>query len=814
MIIKFILRNFRKSKLRTLLVLVSVILSAIVIFFNLSMGDCIEKLIRLESTKTYGNYNLMVTSEDEVFESEDVDWGNSEIKEKTNILVTVLMDEDENVYKLNSLTLEDFTSKNLISMKSGTVELDKNEVIVDEESAEDNDWSLDDTISVYLPTGEIQDLKIAGIAYKKGYFAQSFSLPTLVSNIKSDRATWDYSAKDTSAIMCEVDNSEKSLLDIKDEIEESNEGFKVTLLMDETNIQTQVSTVRMVLIILLLLVLMLNYYIISSNAKVILESRTSVLATFRSIGATRGKVVSVVLLENTVYGTIGGIIGCFIGYFTLKPVTNTLVGSSETNWAIDSSKIAVYIIFTILFSIFVQVLCAMRHVVKFSKISIKNLLFEKSESVYKVSKINVLLGVVSLVLAVVLYLSNSHYNLLRGAGVMVFTILGLVEIVPVLIRVVSNVFNFLNDKINNGIGQLVAKSLGYNKTCISNAILITIALSIMLSVYMLSLGISSMFKGAEKILSPNDIQISNITKELKEYDAIDDIKEIESKTGYYYSLEKVTVNKTEMQLFMVGIDEDGIGITSESDYKIEDLKENECLVDSYYALRNGIKLEDKVVCDDVSFTVKGFVDANNFQFTRNVVVIPTEEYVENISEIPMVIYAHMKEGSDENEIKSKIKKELALENVSVMTFQEHIDTQRSTVSNIMLVVWIILALAVVMSVIGIINNQMIGFLQRQREYAVLNSVAMSMGQILASIFFEMLSTFILGCILGSVASLWLSVVLKNVLYSVGIALNVQLDYVSIMKISAGTLCILMFSSIIPISKIRRMNLVEVVKSDR
>lgn len=814
MIIKFILRNLRKSKLRTLLVLVSVILSAIVIFFNLSMSDSIEKLIRLESTKTYGNYNLMVTSEDEVFEAEDIDWGNLEIKEKTDILVTVLIDEYENVYRLNSLTLDDFTSQNLISMKSGTVELDKNEVIVDEESAEDNDWNIDDTISVYLPTGEIQDLKIAGIAYKKGHFAQSFSLPTLVSNIKYDRATWDYSAKDTSAIMCEVDNSEKSLSDIKEEIEESNEGCKVTLLMDETNIQTQISTVRMVLIILLLLVLMLNYYIISSNAKVILESRTSVLATFRSIGATRGKVVSVVLLENTVYGAIGGIIGCLIGYFTLEPVTNTLVGSSETNWPTDSSKIAVYIIFTVLFSIFVQVLCAMRHVVKFSKISIKNLLFEKSESVYKVSKIDVLLGVVSLVLAVVLYLSNSHYNLLRGAGAMIFTILGLVGIVPVLIRIVSNVFNFLNDKINNGIGQLVAKSLGYNKTCISNAILITIALSIMLSVYMLSLGINSMFKGAEKILSPNDIQISNITKELKEYDAINDIQEIESKTGYYYSLEKVTVNKNEKQVFMVGIDEDGIGITSESDYKIEDLKKNECLVDSYYALRNGIELEDKVVCDDTSFTVKGFVDANNFQLTRNVVVIPTEQYVENISEIPMVIYAHMKEGSDENEIKSKIKEELALENVSVITFQEHIDTQRSTVSNIMLVVWIILALAVIMSVIGIINNQMIGFLQRQREYAVLNSVAMSMGQILASIFFEMLSTFILGCILGSVASLWLSVVLKNVLYSVGIALNVQLDYVSIMKISVGTLCILMFSSIIPISKIRRINLVEVIKSDR
>lgn len=814
MIIKFILRNLKKSKLRTLLVLVSVILAAIVIFFNFSMGDCIEKLIRLESTKTYGNYNLGVSSVDGTFESDDINWGDSKPKEKTNILITVLVDEDENVYKLNSLKLDDFTSKNLIQMKEGTVELDKNEVVVDEESAKDNKWKIDDTISVYLPTGEIQNLKIVGIAYNKGYFAQSFSLPTLVSNIKFDRETWGYSKDDASVIMCEVDNSEKSLADIKDKIEKNNDSIEVSLLMDEANIQTQISTVRMVLIILLLLVLMLNYYIISSNAKVILESRTSVLATFRSIGATRGKVTSVILLENTVYGAIGGVVGCFLGYFTLKPVTNTLVGSAETNWTIEVDKILIYIIFTIIFSIFVQVLCALRHVIKFSKISIKNLLFEKSESVYRVSRINVILGILCFVAAVVLYATNSHYNLLQGVGVMVFTILGVVEIVPALIRFISNTLNFIYDKLNSGIGQLVAKSLGYNKTCIANAILITIALAIMLSVYMLSLGLNSMFQGAEKIIAPTDIQISNITKKLSQYDAIDDIDEITAKTGYYYSLEDVTVNDTDMQLFIVGMDKEGIGINSESDNTIEDLQKNECLVDSYYALRNDISLEDKIKYDDVSFTVKGFVDANNFQLTRNVVVVSSKDYVKNISEIPAVIYAHMTEGSNPNEVKCKIKEELALENVTVMTFKEHIDIQQSTVANIMLVVWVILALAVIMSVIGIINNQMIGFLQRQREYAVLNSVAMSRGQILATIFFEMLSTFILGCILGSLASVWISVVLKNLLYSVGIALNVQLDYISILKISAGTLCILMASSIIPISKIRRMNLVEVIKSDR
>lgn len=133
MIIRFILRNLRKNKLRTLLILISVILAALVIFFNLSMGDCIEKLIRLESSKTYGNFNLVISSEDGIFKSDDIDWGNFKLKESTNILVTVLLGEDEDVYKLNSLKIDDFTSKNLIQVKEGTLKVNKNEVIVDEE---------------------------------------------------------------------------------------------------------------------------------------------------------------------------------------------------------------------------------------------------------------------------------------------------------------------------------------------------------------------------------------------------------------------------------------------------------------------------------------------------------------------------------------------------------------------------------------------------------------------------------------------------------------------------------------------------------
>ena len=385
-----------------MLIVISVLLSSIVIFLNLAMGDCIEKLIRTESTDIYGNYNISISSDHGNFNVKDIDWRTDKPIDQTNIMVTILYSTDGSAYKLNSLDCNNFINKNLIDIKYGSSTLSRNEVIVDEESAIDNDWNIGDAISTVSTSGTTAEYKIAGIAYNKGYFAQSFSLPVLVSDISDSTEIYGYGTNEATFIMCEFDNTVNSLANIKDEINKGNNSLQVTSLVDEDNIQTQVNTVKMVLIILLLLVIMLNYYIISSNANVVLESRTSVLATFRSIGATRIRIAFVILLENIVYGLIGGIVGCIIGYMLLKPVTNILVGASNSDWSIDIKKICIYILFTIVFSILVQVLCALRHVIKFCKKPIKVLLFENGETVYRGSKKNLYFGIIFLVLAIIL----------------------------------------------------------------------------------------------------------------------------------------------------------------------------------------------------------------------------------------------------------------------------------------------------------------------------------------------------------------------------------------------------------------------------
>lgn len=59
-----------------------------------------------------------------------------------------------------------------------------------------------------------------------------------------------------------------------------------------------------------------------------------------------------------------------------------------------------------------------------------------------------------------------------------------------------------------------------------------------------------------------------------------------------------------------------------------------------------------------------------------------------------------------------------------------------------------LGLSVVLSVFGLMNNQIIGFIQKKKEYAVLYSTSMSKKQLKIMVLFEVLGTFFCGCIFG------------------------------------------------------------------
>jgi putative ABC transport system permease protein len=116
-----------------------------------------------------------------------------------------------------------------------------------------------------------------------------------------------------------------------------------------------------------------------------------------------------------------------------------------------------------------------------------------------------------------------------------------------------------------------------------------------------------------------------------------------------------------------------------------------------------------------------------------------------------------------------------------------------------------------LSFVGIVNNQIIGFVQRRKEIAVLYSTSMSKGQLRKMLFFE---TFFSNLIASAIAVL-ASILTTGMLESGMKGMNLYVDIVynpKLMLMFVGIMfAVLLLTLISPMRKIKKMNVVNEIK---
>ena len=125
--------------------------------------------------------------------------------------------------------------------------------------------------------------------------------------------------------------------------------------------------------------------------------------------------------------------------------------------------------------------------------------------------------------------------------------------------------------------------------------------------------------------------------------------------------------------------------------------------------------------------------------------------------------------------------------------------------------YLILGLAVILSFIGIINNQIIGFMQRTKELAILNSTCMSKGQIKKMLFLEVLLSNMFACILAILSALLSTKIMEKTLHSMATYINVEFNWSSTILFVGIMFIILLATILIPFKKLKKMNIVNEIK---
>lgn len=813
-ILKHILKNIWEKKGRSLLIIISLIIATTVFVLNLTMPN--ELILKIQETlrSIYGETDIGIATV-EPFSINDVIIGNEKITYVGVSELDITIDDKQAIV----FGLDIDKSKDMKMLGDDIPNLNKNEVVINQKHADEHGYKVGDLIKFTIEE-QNYELKIVKIVSKKGLTSLDIEYPIFVANLETVNAIRNIETEKYDTLYIDVENDENAK-SFAEYLKENNDNYIVEELASIESIKEQTSFVTYILIMVFAMATIMIFFVVSSLNNVIIAERMPVIGTFRSIGATKGKMNLILILENAVYGLIGGLIGVFAGYGINSKVASLFITTNGVELTNKTSQMTIgTMLIGIAFAVILEILISIRAIIKANKKQIKDIIFDVQSTRYAIKRISVILGILLVGLSFILNYTNKDIKLVPTLLSIVFLIVGVANLVPIIIRIIALILAKISKKIGWATGVIACKNIGYNKMIISSSRLIVVAISIILAILTVSVSYTELFTSFKYTVDDCDIVIENVTKTAEEYNKLLEIENVK-KIHYMYCYWDTDTTYNDGEKFnivptIVGQKESRKYI-KELDYKIEDLKENEIVIDEKYAERNNLKVNDVIkikwgtLNKELELKIVGLINSAYFSTNRNVIVMNLESYIENIKDVPMQVNIETKEGTDLQGLKEKIENNVKEIGIKISTVDEYLETQKEQVDGIMSIFYIIIGLAVILSFIGIINNQIICFIQRRKELAILNSTCMSKKQLKKMLRIETILSNAISCLIAVVVGFMTTGILETFLETLSMYVEMIFDWNMAFKFIGIVFVLLLCTLIIPSRRMKKMNIVNEIK---
>lgn len=811
-VLKHILRNIKENKGKNLLIILSLAIASALFIINITLpkhiiSSLIES-IRIEN----GSSNLEVSNRN-LFNIEELK------TTKEDILYTPVT-YTEGTYNDTLITICGYdieTSKEMKLLGNDVPNLNKNEVVINDYYAKKHGLHEGDIIKLNIDS-QIYELKLVKIVSKKGATYGTENEPYFVANLET---------------IAEINKTDKDkyntiLIDVKDDtkIDEYSEYLKnnnanifTYKLVDIDELNEEVSYVSYMMTLITVISIIMIYFVISSLNRIIISERMPVIGTFRSIGATKEKMNSILLLENAIYGLIGGVIGSSLSIIFVDKLIPLFayIPNPESISSISNFSFSSILIGTI-FTIILEVIISLQAILKTNKKTIKDIMFETESVRYEINKKHSIIGILLFIISIELNILNSNSQFILSVLSIVLFLTGISNIIPLILDLISIISSYISRKLNLTSSILASKNISHNKMNVSSSKLIVISLSCAMAILTISSSLDRTFESF-KYNNDYDILVSGVTKKAEDYDNLYNIEEIE-KIDYlyfYYDLEP-TFNGQEFNTnpIILGVNKDEPFIKN-SDYSLSSLKENELIIDEVYAKKNNISKGDLITLNlgfigfKKDFKVVGYMNSVDFSTSRNCILINQDTFIKNITDIPVRLNIKTKDGTDLIKLKDSVEKKIAENSINTMTYDEFIAIQAESTSETMSLVYAIVGMAVILSFVGVINNQIIGFLKRKKELAILNSTCMSKNQITRLLISETLITNFTSCLISLIVGFLMTNILSKALESMSLFIEMNFNLLLSIKFITIVFIILLMTLIVPIKRLKNMKVIDEIK---
>jgi putative ABC transport system permease protein len=171
------------------------------------------------------------------------------------------------------------------------------------------------------------------------------------------------------------------------------------------------------------------------------------------------------------------------------------------------------------------------------------------------------------------------------------------------------------------------------------------------------------------------------------------------------------------------------------------------------------------------------------------------------------------EGVDPAALGSELKALVEdLPTVTVQDQEEFTEAQRTQVNQFLYLVYALLALAIIIAVLGIINTLALSVIERTREVGLLRAVGMSRRQLRRMVRLEAIAISVLGAVLGVVMGLVFGFVLQRAVADQGITdLSIPVVQLAVFVLVAAVVGVL--AAVLPARRAAKLNVLRAITTE-
>ncbi len=711
-----------------------------------------------------------------------------------------------------------------IDIVDGRAPTQEGEVAVDEATLERGGHEVGDTITL-VTSGDQPEIRakvVGALTFGEGGMAGASI--TVFDTATMQQYFMDGKDEYTSLWITAKDGVDSTELARQAEphVPDAYEGVTGAELAQENEDSSQqaLSFITTFLLVFAGIALFVGSFLIINTFSILVAQRGRELALLRAIGASRRQVVRSVLLEAFIIGVVGATLGLALGVLLAMGITQLFatfgLDISGTGLVFSPrTVIAVYLV-----GIIVTMLAAWLPARRAGSIAPVAAMRDGVETapahpIRRALEVGVLLlGLAAFLFG--LFVAESRQIWWIGGGI-VGLVLGTAFLAPFVGRPVIAGLGLVYRRLFGSVGRMAEQNTVRSPgrtAATASALMIGMTLVALMGVVASSATasidkqIAESFR-ADYVLSnaigqPFSSSISSKAAEVEGVRAVSPIRYVPAVVD-------------DGQLSTVAIDPESFADIEELEATdgTADIDRSSVMLSTKHqgGRQVGDTVEVKIGESTEELTVAGFFEETSTIGTPDVILSLDTVGAMGGQGADNMTFVFLEDGADREAVSEDIEKLISSQPlVTLKDQQDFADEQRSSIDQLLFIIYALLGLAIIIAVLGIVNTLGLSVMERTREIGLLRAVGLSRAQLRRMIRLESIAIALLGALLGIVLGVVSGIAIQRSLVDDGITeLAIPWLQMGIFVVLAGIVGVL--AAVVPAWRASRMDVLEAIATE-